>query len=103
MDAWDASCKLFLKSAMKGSGSINLLEGVLRHGQEEEIQLFTGLMRLLWLRRNELLHEGRFTNPNVLVQMANSKVMEFNKVHEGNATEPINTGRAREHAELEAT
>jgi hypothetical protein len=93
MDAWGASCKLFQKSAMKGPGFINLLEGVLRHGQEEEIQLFAGLTRLLWLRGNEFLHEGRFTNPNVLVQMANSKVMEFNKLHEGNATEPTLAGR----------
>ena len=77
-----ASYKLFQKSAMEGPGFINLFEGVLSHGREEDIQLFAGISRLLWLRRNEFLHEGRFTNPNMLVQTANS-VLEFNKAQKG--------------------
>ena len=64
------------------------------HGREEEIQLFEGISWLLWLRTNEFLHEVRFTNPNMLVQTANLKVLEFNKVQEGNVTEPLSPGEA---------
>jgi hypothetical protein len=73
---------------MEGPGVINLFEGVLSHGREEEIQLFARISQLLWLHRNEFLHEGRFTNPNMLAQTAKSKVLEFNKVQEGYETEP---------------
>jgi hypothetical protein len=87
MDAWSVSCKLFQKSTMDGPSFINLMEGILLRGNEEEVQLFAGISCLLWLHRNDMIHEGRFTHPNVLVQMARKKIADFSKVWQGSGWE----------------
>jgi hypothetical protein len=73
---------------MDGLGFINLLEDVMLRGNEEEVQLFAGIWRMLWLRRNTMIHEGRFTHPDVLVQMAKTEVAELNMVMDENKHEP---------------
>ena len=49
------------------------------HDIEEDIKVFAGLTRLLWLKRNELIHEGVFTHPNKLVQRGVNGVTEFDE------------------------
>ena len=46
-------CKKFQKSTMKGPNFFNIVEETLLQGSEEDIKLFAGITRLLWLRRNE--------------------------------------------------
>jgi hypothetical protein len=53
------------------------VEGIFKICDEDEIKLFVGLARKIWFRRNEVLHGGSFTHPNVLVQRAMSSVAEF--------------------------
>ncbi|XP_059439185.1 uncharacterized protein LOC132171798 [Corylus avellana] len=67
------------------------IEEVLLRGREEDIKLFAGLSRQLWLRRNMLLHEGVFIHPNMLVQRVVNGVADFGKAmgreyHEGEPT-----------------
>ena len=56
IDAWGVSNKKFQKSSLQGSAFIHMVEEVLQNGIEEDIKLFVGLSRQLWLRRNEMIH-----------------------------------------------
>jgi hypothetical protein len=49
---------------MDGPGFINLLEDVMLRGNEEEVHLFAGITRMLWMRRNTMIHEGKFIHPD---------------------------------------
>jgi hypothetical protein len=76
---------------MKSPNFLYIVEEILLHGNEEDIRLFAGLSRLLWLRRNELIYEGKFSHPNMLVQRVVNQVADFDKAmvrerHEGERT-----------------
>ena len=43
---------------------------------------------MLWLRRNKMIHEGKFIHPDMLVQMAKTRVTEHNMVMDENKHEP---------------
>jgi hypothetical protein len=43
----------------------------------EEIFQFVGIVRRIWLRRNEVVHEGSFLHPNTLVHKAKTTLEEF--------------------------
>jgi hypothetical protein len=45
--------------------------------EEEELSLFAGIARRIWVRRNELVHEGKFLHPNKLLQQAQKSLVEF--------------------------
>ncbi|XP_059454954.1 uncharacterized protein LOC132185160 [Corylus avellana] len=85
-DAWGASCKKFQKSTLMGPNFFNIVEEVLLNGKEEDIKLFAGLSRQLWLRRNMLLHEGVFIHPNTLVQRADFGKAMGREYREGEPT-----------------
>jgi hypothetical protein len=53
---------------MEGPAFINIVEKILQQGEEEEIKFFVGLSQHLWLRMNELVYEGKFSHPKMLVQ-----------------------------------
>lgn len=55
----------------------HVVEGILKSCEEEEIKLFVGLARKVWFRRNEVVHGGSFTHPNVLVQQAMVSMADF--------------------------
>jgi hypothetical protein len=43
----------------------------------EEIFQFVGIVRRIWLRRNEVVHEGSFLHPNTLVHRAKMALEDF--------------------------
>ena len=43
----------------------------------EEILLFVGIARRIWLRRNEVVHGGSFMSPNTLMQRAKNALEDF--------------------------
>jgi hypothetical protein len=53
------------------------------HCNQEEIKLFVGIARRLWLRRNNLVHEGSLSHPISLVQRTVTAMEEFSKAHKG--------------------
>ena len=50
MDVWSVSYKFFQKSTMDGLDFINLLDDVMLRGNVEEVHLFAGITRMLWIR-----------------------------------------------------
>jgi hypothetical protein len=47
----------------------------------QEIKQFAGMAQRLWLRRNELLHDGQFRHPNVLVQQTVTTIEDFDRAN----------------------
>ena len=47
----------------------------------QEIKQFVGMVRRLWLRRNDVLHGEHFVHPNVLVQQTNMAIEEFSRAN----------------------
>jgi ribonuclease HI len=76
-DVWSMCERKIQKSHFDGPNFMEVVEGIFKKCEEEEINLFVGLARKIWFRRNEVVHGGSFTHPNVLVQQAKEAVAEF--------------------------
>ena len=48
----------------------------------QEFQLFVGIARRIWLRRNSLIHEGIFAHPNEIIHSANTALSDFHQGQE---------------------
>ena len=70
-DVWGASSKRIKKSCFTGQSFFRMLEEIGRKFTEEDIKLFVGLSRQVWLRRNTFIH------PNTLVLKACSALDDF--------------------------
>lgn len=67
----------FQKSHFTGPGFLQVVEGVFSKCGQEEMALFAGLARRIWLRRNNVLHGGSFSHPNVIMQLATRALDDF--------------------------
>jgi hypothetical protein len=84
MGAWSVgSRRLQKKCSMGFENFFPLVEDVSVHCNQEEIKLFVGIARRLWLRRNDLVHEGSLSHPISLVQRTVTAMEEFSKAHKG--------------------
>ena len=80
------SLKIFQKSSSWGPTFKYVVSEVLRVCDNEAIGLFSAIARRIWFRRNEVIHGGLFSHPNVLVQRVREAVQDFsaaNKVSLG--------------------
>jgi hypothetical protein len=69
--------KNFIKSSFVGPTFCGVVEEMFQMCDEEELHLFVGIARQVWLRRNEFVHGGLFTHPTVLVQQTTDAVSNF--------------------------
>jgi hypothetical protein len=63
MDVWSEGVRKFHKSAHRGPNFLQVVEDMFSIYDEEEMRLFAGLARRIWLRRNESIHGGLFSSP----------------------------------------
>jgi hypothetical protein len=70
-DVWAAGGKTFQKSHFEGPNFIRVVEGMFNKCDQAEFTLFVGIARRIWLRRNEVIHDGKFAHPNLIVHQAN--------------------------------
>jgi hypothetical protein len=76
-DVWSMCERKIQKSHFAGLDFMEVVEGIFTKCEEEDINLFVGLARKIWFRRNEVVHGGSFTHPKVLVQRAKEALAEF--------------------------
>jgi hypothetical protein len=79
---WGGSLKKFQKSSLGGPtfGGV-VVEELFKMCDEEELRLFVGIAKRIWFRRNEVVHGGPFTHPNVLVQQARQPLIDFSEAN----------------------
>jgi hypothetical protein len=76
-DVWSVGCRKFQKSFFPTTDFIKVAEGMLMKCDPEEFQLFVGIARRIWLRRNSLIHEGIFAHPNEILHSATTALSDF--------------------------
>lgn len=74
------------KSSTCAANFLQLVEAIFHHCEADEIIQFSGIARRLWLRRNEVVFEGTFVHPSILVQRMSTAVEEFSKANAGEDT-----------------
>ena len=58
---------------------MQMAENVLSRSGVEDFGLFVQLTRQVWFRRNKWVHEGVFTNPNVIIRKTEQLAEELKK------------------------
>jgi ribonuclease HI len=72
---------------------MQIVENLFEVCSEEETVQFVGLVRRIWLRRNEVLHGGIFTHPRELVLQALRAAEEYKQAHfEGDVSSVVEQG-----------
>ncbi|XP_059446505.1 uncharacterized protein LOC132178060 [Corylus avellana] len=67
---WGASLKKFQKLELDAPTFRQVAELVAKRSDGEEFDFFAWIARRIWLRQNEFMHDGKFTQPSALVQQA---------------------------------
>jgi hypothetical protein len=81
-DVWSVGCRKFQKSFFPTTDFIKVAEGMLMKCDPEEFQLFVGIARRIWLRRNSLIHEEIFAHPNEILHSATTTLSDFHQEQE---------------------
>ena len=71
MDAWSVGPRRFQKKhSMDFTKFVQLVvvDDVLDHCEQEEINFFVGVAKRLWLRRNDVVFNGILLHPTLIVQ-----------------------------------
>ena len=77
VDVWSMGSKNFQKSFFQGLDFLQVVEGLFIKCDQEELLKFAGLVRRIWLRRNDVLHGGKFSHPNTIWQQTLNSIQEF--------------------------
>ncbi|XP_059451341.1 uncharacterized protein LOC132182133 [Corylus avellana] len=89
MDVWSMGNKKLQKRNFIGPYFVQVVEGVLAQCSPDEVQMFVGLARRIWLRRNEIVHGGFLTHLSVLLQLTTNAIAKFNKATVTNGTPTV--------------
>ena len=81
MDVWGSSKRMFQKCSIVGGSFMQTAENVFSRSSVEKFRLFVQLVRRLWFRRNKWVHEGVFTNPNIIIRKTEELAEEFKKIN----------------------
>ena len=93
-DVWSMGPARFQKSSTDGSCFLEIVEEFFQKRSIEDMRLFIGLARRLWLRRNVVVHGGSFVPPVVIFNQATRALDEFAEVQAESPTIlPINDTR----------
>jgi hypothetical protein len=79
-DVWSIGPLKTQKSTLTGPDFMQIVEGIFGVCLKEETVQFVGLVRHIWLRRNEVLHGDVCTHPCELVQQNLRVVEEYKQV-----------------------
>ena len=74
MDVWSAGAKTFQKCSYKDLNFLQLAEKMLGRCTIKEFIHFVGTARRIWLRRNEVVHGGRFWHPGEIIQQVQTSI-----------------------------
>jgi hypothetical protein len=69
--------KKIQKMSLAGLNFLKIVSEVFEKCNAEEIQLFVGIARKIWLRRNDVVHGNSFTHPTILVLCARKNLADF--------------------------
>jgi hypothetical protein len=77
MDVWSLGNTKLQKSCFIGPDFIQVVQGVFKKCNQDELVQFVGLARRIWLRRNEVVHGGVFSHPRTILQQTTNSIQEY--------------------------
>ncbi|XP_059450901.1 uncharacterized protein LOC132181678 [Corylus avellana] len=82
MDVWGEGDRKFQKSSLNGPQFVQVVERMFQVCNLDEMRLFVGLARRIWLRRNEVIHGGSFASPKELLIRTRGALLDFQQANE---------------------
>jgi hypothetical protein len=82
MDVWCEGVRKFQKSSFKGPKFILVVAGMFNLCDGEEMRMFVGVVRRIWLRRNEIVHRGSFSSPKKILLCTQGALLDYQLAHE---------------------
>ncbi|XP_059431700.1 uncharacterized protein LOC132165234 [Corylus avellana] len=79
MNVWGYGRNKVSKEHFYWAGVLAGGEGMFSKCNSEEMALFVGLARRIWLRQNDILHEGTFSHPQAISLQVKQAVEDFKK------------------------
>jgi ribonuclease HI len=79
-DVWGVSKRFFQKKSCSNPDFRQLAEDMFFDGSEEMFEIFSVIARLIWVRRNEWIHEGTFTHPNVIALRGQQNLDDYHSI-----------------------
>jgi hypothetical protein len=79
-DMWSVGSMKLQKSTITRNFFLQIGEDVFQRCSAEEILMFVCIARRIWLRRNEVVHEGIFLHPNTIVCRSQCALDDFGMV-----------------------
>jgi hypothetical protein len=79
-DVWSRGEIFFQKSWFDGSNFLRVVENMFQKCDQAEFAKFVCIMRRIWLRRNEVIHDDVFLHPNRLVVQAVQAVERYQQI-----------------------
>lgn len=77
MDVWCEGERKFQKSSFSGPEFVQVVEGMFNLCDMEEMRMFVGIARRIWLRRNEVVHGGLFSSPKELMLRTKGALLDY--------------------------
>ncbi|XP_059429074.1 uncharacterized protein LOC132162872 [Corylus avellana] len=81
-DVWSMGSIKIQKGSFSGPEFMQAVEGIFSACTKEDIVQFVGLVRRIWLRRNDVLHGGVFSHPRELVQRNLHAIEEYKQAQD---------------------
>jgi ribonuclease HI len=95
MDVWGVGPIKFQKSSYAGPSFLEMVEELFRKSFQEEMAIFVGIARRIWMRRNDVVYGGNFTHPTTIVHMVSRAVEEFREAQDHEITAVTDAAEAR--------
>ena len=77
MDVWSLGSVKIHKCSFAGPSFRQVVVGIMQKCEAEDVVLFVGLVRRIWMRMNDLVFGGLFASPQVLLQTTIRTVEEY--------------------------
>jgi hypothetical protein len=81
-DVWWGGSSPFQKCVWEGSKFMQLFEYCSQHFKKEDLELMAVTARKIWIRRNAMVFEGNFFQPNVVFSATVNTLAEFKQYNQ---------------------
>jgi ribonuclease HI len=77
VDVWSIGSAKLQKSSCSGKNFRQIVEDILEKSDQEDVILFAGIARRLWMRRNEVVFGGSLASPQALLQATHRTIEDY--------------------------
>jgi nucleotidyltransferase/DNA polymerase involved in DNA repair len=80
-DVWGCGKLKFQKMRVNGLSFVGIFEELVERCDLSKLTTFAVTTRMLWLHRNVVIHDEKFTHPNQIIRQVESTIEEFQRAN----------------------